>query len=222
MNRRINSEGIQLIKQWEGCKLEAYRCPAGVWTIGYGHTRTARQGLVITPQQAEELLRQDLHVFERAVDDAVDADLTDNQFAALVSWTYNIGEGAMRKSTLVKRLNAGYYDEVPAELAKWNKVKGKPVRGLSNRRAAEAGLWARGNFVASRETVPTDTITAGQAATSTGTGKAAIGVGAAGVLSTVAQHTELLGALGTLGPFVGIALIVIAAGLFVLWRKGKI
>lgn len=222
MTRRINSEGILLIKQWEGCRLQAYKCPAGIWTIGYGHTRTARAGMVITQQQADDLLREDLRVFEKAVDDAVAVDLTDNQFAALVSWTYNIGEGAMRRSTLVKRLNQGHYEAVPGELAKWNKVKGKPVRGLSNRRAAEAGLWARGNFVASRSTVPTDTISATEAATSTGTGKAAIGVGAAGVISTVAQHSELLAALGTLGPVVGIVLIAVAVGLFVLWRKGKI
>lgn len=222
MTRRINSEGIQLIKQWEGCRLQAYKCPAGVWTIGYGHTRTVRPDMVITQQQADDLLREDLRVFEKAVDDAVTIDLTDNQFAALVSWTYNIGEGAMRRSTLVRLLNQGHYEAVPGELAKWNKVKGKPVRGLSNRRAAEAGLWARGNFVASRSTVPTDRITATEAATSTGTGKAAIGVGAAGVISTVAQHSELLAALGTLGPVVGVVLIAVAVGLFVLWRKGKI
>ena len=151
---RTNDEGIALIKQWEGLKLEAYLCPANVWTIGYGHTRTAKPGMRITAQQAEQLLKDDLQTFERAVSNAVKVELTENQFAALVSWTYNVGEGAMRKSTLIRKLNAGDYDAVPAELVKWNKVKGKVNRGLTNRRAAEVGLWSRGSFVASREVEP--------------------------------------------------------------------
>ena len=222
MNRRLNSDGLQLIKQWEGCKLQAYRCSAGVWTVGYGHTRTARQGMRITQEQAEALLIEDLRVFERAVDDRVHVDLTDNQFAALVSWAFNVGASAASKSTLVRRLNAGDYECVPGELAKWNKVKGKPVRGLSNRRAAEAGLWARGNFVASREVEPQAGLSAKEAATTTGTGKAAVGVGAAGVLSTISQHSEVLSTLGHVAPVVGIVVILVAVGLFILWRKGKL
>lgn len=222
MTRTVTPEVIAFIKQWEGVRLEAYKCPAGVWTIGYGHTRTARQGLRITQQQADALLVEDLRKFERAVDDAVHVDLTDNQFGALVSWAFNVGEAAMRKSTLVRKLNAGDYDSVPSELARWNKAGGKVVRGLTNRRAAEAGLWARGAFVAGREVVASDGLSAKEAATATGTGKAAIGVGTAGVLSTVAQHSEALSVLGVLGPAVGIALIVAAVVLFVLWRKGKL
>lgn len=156
MTRRINSEGLALIKRWEGCRLDAYRDVGGVWTIGYGHTRTARQGLTITQEQAEGLLREDLKVYEAAVDEAVHVDLTENQFAALVSWSFNVGVGAMRRSALIRRLNAGEYDAVPGELARWNKVKGGIVPGLSNRRAAEAGLWARGSFVVSRNVSPTD------------------------------------------------------------------
>lgn len=222
MARRINAEGLALIKQWEGLKLEAYQDIGGIWTIGYGHTRTAKHGMTITEVDAEVLLRQDLYTFETAVAAAVHVHLTDNQFAALVSWAYNVGADAMRKSTLIRKLNEGDYAAVPGELAKWNKVRGKPVRGLANRRAAEAGLWARGDYVVSRDTAPDDTLTAAQAATQTGTGRAAMTVGAAGVAATVAQHSDLLAALGALGPVVGVALIVVAAGLFVLWRKGKI
>lgn len=151
---KINADGIDLIKKWEGLKLEAYLCPANVWTIGYGHTRTAKPGMKITQTEAERLLRSDLQKFEQAVRNAVKVDLTENQFAALVSWVYNIGEGAMKSSTLLKKLNAGDYDSVPSELMRWNKVKGKPVKGLTNRRAAEAGLWSKGSFVASRDVEP--------------------------------------------------------------------
>jgi lysozyme len=223
MARRINAEGLALLRQWEGCRLDAYRDIGGVWTIGYGHTRTARQGMTITQEQAEALLREDLRVFETAIADAVDVDLSDNQFAALVSWAYNVGVSAMRRSSLVRRLNAGDYDAVPTELAKWNRVKGQVVRGLSNRRAAEAGLWARGAFVASRNIAPTDGgLSAKEAATRTGTGKAAVTVGTAGVVSTIAQHSDAISALGFVGPVIGVALVVAAAVLFVLWRRGHI
>jgi lysozyme len=220
--RRITAEGIAFIKQWEGCRLDAYQCSAGKWTIGYGHTKTAQPGMKITQGDAERLLVEDLRIYEAALANAVDVTLTDNQFAALVSWTYNIGVGAMRRSTLIKKLNAGDYAAVPLELAKWNKVKGRVVSGLSNRRAAEAGLWARGEFVASRDIVPADTMSTATAATQTGTGKAAIGVGAAGVVSTVAQHSDAIANLGFVGPVIGVALVVTAAILFVLWRKGHI
>lgn len=212
----VNAEGITLIKQWEGLKLAAYRDIGGIWTIGYGHTATAREGMTITKAEAEKLLADDLRDFEEGVSKAVEVPLSENQFAALVAWTYNVGIGAMRKSTLIRRLNAGDYAAVPAELAKWNKVRGKPVRGLANRRAAEAGLWARGSHVTSREVLPDSE----NAAVSTGTGKAAIGVGAAGVLSTIAQHADAVSALGALGPIIGVTIILTAAVLFILWRKG--
>lgn len=222
MARRINADGLALIKRWEGLRLEAYQDVGGIWTIGYGHTRTARAGMRVTEAEADELLRADLRVFESAIDDTVDVAMTDNQFAALVSWCFNVGVPAMRRSALIRRLNAGDYDAVPAELARWNKVRGKAVSGLSNRRAAEAGLWARGAFVASRNIAPTDGLSAKEAVTETGTGRAAATIGAAGVLSTVAQHSDAIASLGLVGPVVGVALILTAAVLFVLWRRGRI
>jgi lysozyme len=153
--RRISPEGLAFIKQWEGLRLEAYRCTAGVWTIGYGHTLGVTEGMKISQEDAEKLLLIDLSISESAVSRAVSAELTDNQFAALVSWTYNVGVGAMRKSTLVRKLNGRDYSAVPTELARWNKTNGNKLdAGLSNRRAAEAGLWARGAFVASRGVEP--------------------------------------------------------------------
>lgn len=151
---RVNAEGIELIKRWEGLRLGAYKCSAGVWTIGYGHTRSARQGMRITEAEAERLLKDDLMRFETAVSNAVKVDLTENQFAALVSWAYNVGENAVKTSTLVRKLNRGEYDSVPVELMKWNKISGKVNRGLTNRRAAEVGLWSKGAFVTSRDVEP--------------------------------------------------------------------
>ncbi|GAA5107240.1 lysozyme [Bartonella jaculi] len=148
--RRISQEGLALIKQWEGLRLEAYKDTACIWTIGYGHTSAAgnplvKKGMRITQRQAEEILCEDLKQFEKAVK----VSLTDEQFAALVSFCYNVGTRAFCNSTLLKKLNKGDYEAVPAELQKWNKVGGKPLQGLANRRAAEAGLWAKGSYVSS-------------------------------------------------------------------------
>ncbi|WP_208432930.1 lysozyme [Bartonella taylorii] len=152
--RKISKEGLELIKQWEGLRLNAYQDIAHVWTIGYGHTSRAgkpivKKGMCITQQQAEEILCEDLKQFENAVENAVTVSLTDCQFAALVSFCYNVGTAAFCKSTLLKKLNQGDYEAVPVELQKWNKVGGRPLRGLANRRAAEAGLWAKGAYISS-------------------------------------------------------------------------
>ncbi|VEJ46068.1 lysozyme [Bartonella vinsonii] len=152
--RRISKEGLALIKQWEGLRLNAYQDTACVWTIGYGHTSNAgkpivKKGMYITQEQAEEILCEDLKQFEKAVEEAVTVRLTDEQFAALVSFCYNVGSKAFCKSTLLKKLNQGDYESVPAELQRWNKIGGKPLKGLANRRAAEAGLWAKGSYVSS-------------------------------------------------------------------------
>lgn len=148
MARRINAEGLSLVKQWEGLKLTAYRDIVGVLTIGYGSTGAhVKPGMTISEPQAEALLRQDLARFEERVSRLVKVPLTDNQFSALVSFDFNTG--AIDKSTLLKKLNKGDYNAVPSELMKWVNAGGKRVQGLVNRRAAESGLWAKGAFVAS-------------------------------------------------------------------------
>ena len=159
MARKLNETGIEHIKRWEGVRLKAYRCSAGVSTIGVGHTSMAGpppvyDGMTITREQADEIFRRDIVKYERAVEEAVKVKLSDNQFATLVSLCFNIGPTAFAKSNLVRKLNAGQYDAVPAELMKWVTVKGRRVDGLVNRRAAEAGLWAKGSFVSSRDEKP--------------------------------------------------------------------
>jgi lysozyme len=153
MSRRVNEAALALIQQWEGLRLVAYQCSAGVWTIGYGSTRGVQPGMRITHEEANKRLREDLANAEFVVSSAVQVALNDNQFGALVSFVFNVGGGAFRRSSLLKRLNAGEYEAVPGELLKWNKARVNgvltPIAGLANRRAAECGLWVRGDFVAS-------------------------------------------------------------------------
>lgn len=154
----IAKETLEHVKRWEGLRLEAYPDPGSKdgnpWTIGYGHTSDAfmkvYKGQKITQEQAEAALEHDLGEAEAIVLRLVKVPLTDGQRGALTSFVFNVGEGNFSKSTLLKRLNAGDYEAVPGQLAKWVKNDGKTMQGLVNRRAAEAGLWAKGSFVASR------------------------------------------------------------------------
>lgn len=139
--RKTNKAGVDLIKRWEGLRLTSYLCPAHVWTIGYGHTVSARKGQTITEAQANDLLKEDLTKFERGVSNLINVPLDDNQFAALVSWAFNVGLGAVERSTLRRKLNAGDYESVPSELRRWNKAGGKVLQGLVNRREDEIKLW---------------------------------------------------------------------------------
>ena len=159
MTRQISPHGLAKLKQWEGLKTKAYKDSGGVWTIGYGHTATAgepkpRAGMVITAAEAERILLKDLTQYEAAVENNVKVELNDNQFAALVSFVYNIPLASFKKSTLLKKLNAGNYDAVPTELMKWVKAGGKKIQGLVNRRRAEGYLWMEGAFVTSKDVVP--------------------------------------------------------------------
>lgn len=138
---KISQEGIALIKKFEGCELEAYKCAAGVLTIGYGHTKGVTEGMQITKTQADEMLVEELATYETYVSDAVENQLDQCMFDAIVSWTYNLGPTNLRSSTMLKVLNAGKYDEVPAQIKRWNKASGKVLEGLIRRRNAEALLF---------------------------------------------------------------------------------
>lgn len=138
---KTSGEGIALIKKFEGCELNAYQCSADVWTIGYGHTRGVNEGDTCTKDDAEKILIDDLVEFEGYVNDLVDAELTQNQFDALVAWTFNLGPTNLKSSTLLTRLNSGDLDDVPHQIKRWNKAGGKVLDGLVRRREAEALLW---------------------------------------------------------------------------------
>lgn len=136
-----NEAGKNLIKDAEGLRLTAYRCPAGVPTIGWGTTLGVTMGMTITKAQAEELFDKDLVKFEKAVERNVKVALNENQFSALVSFTYNLGEGNLKSSTLLRKINAGDFQGAAAEFAKWNKASGKVLPGLTKRRADERALF---------------------------------------------------------------------------------
>jgi lysozyme len=139
--RRTSEAGVALIKTYEGLHLTPYLCPSRIWTIGYGHTRTVRSGLKITPDQADQMLDDDLRLVERAVQRLATGPLNDNQFAALVSFAFNVGISNFEQSTLLRLLNRGWYEQVPAQLMRWNRAGGEVMGGLSRRRAAEGRLW---------------------------------------------------------------------------------
>ena len=132
-----------IIKRFEGCKLTAYRCPADVWTIGYGSTRNVKEGMVISEAEAFARLMMDMQEAGEAVESYVKVPLNDNQFAALVSFVFNVGAGAFRKSTMLKMINSGQYLTAAEQFNRWTKAGNQVLPGLVKRRAAERALFER-------------------------------------------------------------------------------
>jgi lysozyme len=137
----ISKEGLSLIKKFEGCELEAYKCAAGVLTIGYGSTKGVKEGDTITQEEADKLLLHEMEEYEGYVNKLVEVNLSQNQFDALVSWVFNLGPANLKASTLLKVLNSKDYEGVPAQIQRWNKAGGKVLEGLIRRRNAEALLF---------------------------------------------------------------------------------
>jgi len=224
--RKINEEGKSTLKRFEAFIPFAYDdadgpknrrrikpgdTVRGTLTIGYGHTgRDVTPGLTIDEARADQLLSLDLASAESAVFRLVHVPLTDNQFAALVSFAFNAGNGALEGSTLLKKLNAGNYEAVPGELMKWTKttIAGKKVQsnGLVNRRAAEAGLWAKGAFIQSSGTPALME-------------KPPLISGNAVALGTAALSGGALQYVPTTGPVAyALAALMVGAGCFLLYR----
>lgn len=138
----ISDKGIEFIKKEEGCVLTAYKCPANVWTIGYGHTANVKSGDKITLEEAEELLRCDLKYFEDVVNKYVKIEISQNKYDALVSFCYNVGTGNFISSTLLKKVNDGCCDdEICEQFNRWVYAKGKKLPVLVARRKREADLY---------------------------------------------------------------------------------
>ena len=138
---KISAEGISLIKKFEGCELESYQDSVGVWTIGFGHTKGVKEGMTITKEEADKMLEEELLEYEGYINDYIEVPLSQCQFDALVAWVYNLGPTNLRSSTLLKELNAGNYEEAPAQMKRWNKAGGFVLAGLERRREAEALLF---------------------------------------------------------------------------------
>jgi lysozyme len=146
---RTSPAGRAFIGRHEGLRLTAYRDAAGVWTIGYGHTAAAgppvpAAGMSVTAAEADAILGRDLARFEAAVTRLVTVPLSPQQFDALVSFAFNVGEGALARSTLLKKLNAGDVRGAAAEFGRWNKAGGRVLTGLTRRRAEERAMFEGG------------------------------------------------------------------------------
>ena len=143
----VNQATINLIKEFEGCKLQAYQDGGGVWTIGYGTTAAAglgikpTKGMTITQERAEELLLQGINKFAAKVDELITLKVNQQERGACVSLAYNIGPDAFARSTVLRELNAGNKDKAAAAFRMWNKDNGKVEKGLVNRREAEKKLF---------------------------------------------------------------------------------
>lgn len=138
---KVSNNGINLIKRFEGLELKAYKDSVGILTIGYGHTHAVKAGDVITGEQADTFLREDLQVAELTINTNVKVKLTQGQFDALASFVFNLGSGNFVKSTLIRKLNAGDYAGAADEFGKWVNAGGKKLPGLVKRRAAEREVF---------------------------------------------------------------------------------
>lgn len=140
---KCNAAGIALIKESEGCSLRAYKDQGGVWTVGWGSTSNVKPGMAITQSEAERRLLEDVGIAENVVYNQIKAVLNENQFSALVSFTFNEGPGHLRASTLEQLLNSSPPDYMRASnaLLLWDKCRGNVVPGLERRREAERALF---------------------------------------------------------------------------------
>jgi lysozyme len=146
---KVNEEGYALIKKFEGCRLKAYKCPANVWTIGFGNTfyengDRVKEGDVITQQRADELAKFIIDQFAVSITPFILKPLNENQFSACVSLAYNIGTGGFKRSSVFKKLNVNPNDVTIADSFRlWNKGGGKVLAGLVKRREAEIQLYLK-------------------------------------------------------------------------------
>ncbi len=139
---KINEAGLAIIKRYEGLKLSSYLCPAGIPTIGYGHTgHDVKLGITITEFRAEELLTKDLERMELGVFGLVQTTLNDNQFSSLVCFAYNCGLGNLQNSTLLKMINNNQFKEAADQFLRWNKARNMILPGLTRRRQTERELF---------------------------------------------------------------------------------
>jgi len=144
---KLNEKGTVLLHHFEGLKLKAYKCPADVWTIGYGNTfyedgGKVKQGDTVTKERASELFNSVASSFAIQITGSIKASLNENQFSSLVSFAYNVGVANFNKSTLLKKINIDKNDpSIFAEFLRWDKAAGKVLAGLTLRRQAEAKLY---------------------------------------------------------------------------------
>ena len=218
----ISESGINLVKKFEGLHkvteegdVRAYRCPAGRWTIGYGHTKGVKSGMRESVAHCERILVDDLNEAGSIVKRYVSVPLSQHQFDSLSSFVFNLGGANFQNSTLLKKLNAGLYDEIPEQLLRWNKARVEgdmmALRGLTRRRAAEAALFSmdvpladEGGDMMAQKPEQTATKPLLKSKTLAGVGVAVI----AGVLSEIAAQLQPLVGYS---PVIEYAFLVVSA-----------
>lgn len=227
---KTSEKGLALIKSHEGRRLSSYRCPAGVWTVGYGSTGPhVKEGMRITINEADQLLLKDVARFEARVNQLVKVPLTQGQFDALVSFDFNTG--ALHSSTLLKRLNEGHYSNIPAQLMRWTRGGGRELPGLVRRRRDEAELWRSLDPDATggkADISKFDEPKAPKPITQSRTAQAAFFAGTVGTLGpineaiTAARATvDGVSGLATVGPWVLAAVAIVAAAAFIIWDRQR-
>jgi lysozyme len=231
---KLSAAGLATVKEFEGLRLKSYKCPAGVWTIGYGHTSaagppTVTPALEITKAGAEEILKRDLSQYENGVNELVQIGITQGQFDALVSFAYNTGVWRLGGSTLLKRVNAGRFDDVPAEFMKWTKGGGKELPGLVRRRRAEVKLW-RGMDTGApirhdeARAMP-DKPKASKPVTRSKEANAAVAAGGLGTIAVVQEVLPIVreggDLIGSLSPTILILFVIIAAAAAIWYFRKK-
>jgi lysozyme len=229
---KMSQSGKDMLVDFEGVRLKAYKCPAGVWTIGIGATNPPVNATdEITREEAFKRLDHDLVQYEDGVKRLVKVGLTQGQFDALVDFAYNAGVGALAKSTLLKKVNAEKFDEVPAEFMKWTKGGGKELPGLVRRRRAEVKLW-RGL----EEDVPVsktqsrfqpDQPKASKSITQSKEANAAVAAGGLGTIAVVQEVLPIIKEGGDLlnglsGTVLILVVIIAAAGAVWYFRKQRL
>lgn len=142
---KISNTGKDLIKHFESLKLKSYQDSVGVWTIGYGHTKGVKKGMIATEKEANAMFEHELEEYQGYIE-GLDIEFTQDQFDALTSWVYNLGPANLVSSTLLKRLKSRDFWDVPNQIMRWNMAGGNALLGLSRRRAAEALLFESKNW----------------------------------------------------------------------------
>jgi len=222
--KSISQTGVDLVKEFEGLHevredgmVYPYKCSAGVLTCGYGATREVYEDTVWTQEYCEQRLMIDLNEHAGAVHHYVTVPLTQNQYDALTSFIFNLGAGAFKSSTLLKKLNKSLYDEVPEQFMRWNKarVKGKltPLAGLTRRRAAEAALFSADAEMTTEEGAPVmvqkPEVTATKSLTKS---KTMAGAGIAGLATTLNEVSGQIQGLVSYAPMLKTIFLVCALG----------
>lgn len=227
---RLTQEGLDLIKSFEGFSAKWYKCPANVWTIGYGHTAAAGPPSYtplqkITREEGENILRSDLAKYEQAVMDAVNVPITDEQYSALVSFCYNVGPGAFKRSSVLKAVNSNRHDLVPSRLALFTQGGGKVLKGLVRRRQAEGQLYASGSdddkVYPSTEVTPVVGKVSYASTTNIAAGVGTVAMTTAGInqITNDVSDTAMNAGLSPQWVMVGILAIGIAAALWIMRER---